>query len=226
MLSYHEHNEAKQTERLIERLKLGQTIALISDAGTPLISDPGFYLVRRAVEEQIKVVPIPGASALLTALSASGLPSDRFYFVGFLPANKTARKNRLAALQQISCTLIFYVAPHRLMEVLDNMINVFGEQRAATIARELTKKFETFYYGSLATVKRELQQQPMQQKGEFVVLLQGVNKHLAPSLPYKLESVLSVLLAELPLKQAVAMTAKISGENKNRVYDLALSLKK
>ena len=225
LLAYHEHNEVQQTERLIEKLKQGQAIALVSDAGTPLISDPGFYLIRRAIKEQIKIVPIPGASASLTALSASGLPSDRFYFVGFLPINKVAQKNSLVALQRMSCTLIFYAAPHRIMEVLDNMIVAFGEQRVATIARELTKKFETFYYGTLATVKSQLHQQPMQQKGEFVILVQGMDKQLASS-SYELESMVRVLLSELPLKQAVSLAAKITSENKNKVYDLALSLKK
>ncbi len=225
LIAYQQHNEEQQTKHLIEKLKQGQMIALISDAGTPLVSDPGFYLVRRAVEEKIKIVPVPGASALLTALSASGLPSDRFYFIGFLPAKKMAREKSLAELQAISCTLIFYAAPHRIMAVLDSMIMVFGGQRVATIARELTKKFETFYYGSLATVKQQLQQQPRQQKGEFVILVQGIDKHRTASRPDELISMLRVLLAELPLKQAVVLAAKISDESKSKVYNLALTLK-
>ena len=225
LLAYHEYNEEQQTKRLLEKLHCGENIALISDAGTPLVSDPGFSLVECVTQIGIRVVPIPGASALITALSASGLPSDCFYFAGFLPAKATAREKQLTALQTLTCTLIFYAAPHRIMMVLDSMIAVLGGQRQAAIGRELTKKFETFYYGDLEAIKQQLMQHSEQQKGEFVILVHGAEqREIEPSID-QLEQVLTVLLSELSLKQAVKLAAKLTGMSKNSVYGQALLMK-
>ena len=225
LLTYHEHNEEQQTERLLEKLRRGENVALISDAGTPLVSDPGFSLVQCATQTGIRVVPIPGASALITALSASGLPSDRFYFAGFLSAKPIAREKQLTALQTLTCTLIFYAAPHRIMMVLDSMIAIWGGQRQAAIGRELTKKFETFYYGDLEVIKQQLVDHNEQQKGEFVILVHGAEQQeIEPSME-QLEQVLTALLSELPLKQAVKLAVKLTGINKNSVYEQALLMK-
>ena len=225
MYAYHQHNERQQAEQLLHKLESGQKIALISDAGTPLISDPGFFLVKLVSEAGIKVVPIPGPSAVLTALCASGLPCDRFYFAGFLPAKAAAREKQLATLQTMTCTLIFYAAPHRIIAVLSSMMTIFGEQRPAVVARELTKKFETFYYGTLESIKQQLEQQAEQQKGEFVILLQGAEPLENQANDVQLEHTLKTLLAELPLKQAVKLAANLTGLSKNKVYKTALIIK-
>ncbi len=223
--AYHEHNEMQQAEQLLHKLRNGQKIALISDAGTPLISDPGFSLVKLACQAGISVVPIPGPSALLAALCASGLPSDRFYFAGFLPAKAAAREGQLATLKMMTCTLIFYAAPHRILAVLDSMITVFGTQRNAVIARELTKKFETFYYGDLENIKQQLEQKPEQRRGEFVILVQGSEQLKNQTNQTQVEHLLKTLLTELPLKQAVKLAVNITGLSKNKVYEMALLLK-
>ena len=225
MCAYHEHNERQQAEQLLQKLENGQKIALISDAGTPLISDPGFSLVKLASEAGIKVVPIPGPSAVLTALCASGLPSDRFYFAGFLPAKAAAREKQLLALQNMTCTLIFYAAPHRILAVLESMTTVFGAQRRTVVARELTKKFETFYYGTLETIQQQLAEQPEQQKGEFVILLKGAEPLETKVNDVQLEHILQTLLTELPLKQAVKLAVSLTGLSKNKVYEAALLIK-
>ena len=225
MYAYHQHNERQQAEQLLHKLESGQKIALISDAGTPLISDPGFFLVKLVSEAGIKVVPIPGPSAVLTALCASGLPCDRFYFAGFLPAKAAAREKQLATLQTMTCTLIFYAAPHRIIAVLSSMMTIFGEQRPAVVARELTQKFETFYYGTLESIKQQLEQQAEQQKGEFVILLQGAEPLENQANDVQLEHTLKTLLAELPLKQAVKLAANLTGLSKNKVYKTALIIK-
>jgi len=225
MWSYHAHNETQQAMRLIAKLEGGQNIALISDAGTPLISDPGFTLIQSALQAGINVVPIPGATALIAALSAAGLPSDRFYFAGFLPAKAAARERQLSKLQGLTCTLIFYAAPHRIIDVLDSMIGVFGATRQAVIARELTKKFESFYHGELTMLKQQLLEHPQQQKGEFVILVQGENADEQPQQDAQIKALLDILLAEVPLKLAVKLATKITGVNKNKVYELALSIK-
>lgn len=219
----HEHNEREQGGRFIERLLAGENLALISDAGTPLISDPGFHLVRSARAAGIKVAPVPGACALIAALSAAGLASDRFIFEGFLPAKGAARKARLQALAEESRTLIFYEAPHRLLECLADLREVFGAQRQAVLGRELTKTFETLKGAPLAELHEFVAQDSNQQRGECVLLVAGWQ---APegeeALSAPVLRVLDLLLDELPVKRAAALAAEITGVRKNLLYQKAL----
>ncbi|MDO9371053.1 MAG: 16S rRNA (cytidine(1402)-2'-O)-methyltransferase [Gammaproteobacteria bacterium] len=227
LIALHEHNERERSAELIARLKAGDALALISDAGTPLISDPGYTLVRAAHAERLRVCPIPGPCALIAALSASGLPSDRFAFEGFLPARATARRAHLTTLQHETRTLIFYEAPHRLQDSLSDMCAVFGAERQAVLARELTKIFETVRNDSLQGLCDFVHADPQQQKGECVILVQGAPAPLAleHTIALDSETLLRALLTELPVKQAVRLAAAISGVKKNDLYDLALRLK-
>jgi 16S rRNA (cytidine1402-2'-O)-methyltransferase len=223
-IAYHEHNESQLTPKLVQRLQQGEKIALISDAGTPLVSDPGFHLVRAARAAGVRVVPVVGASAMVAALSVSGLPSDRFCFEGFLPAKAGPRRTRLEALAAETRTLIFYESTHRIRESLAAMAEVFGAERRAVITRELTKTFETVLDGTLAQVAERLEQEPEQRKGEFVVLLHGAEAPVDGGIDAETQKVLTVLMEELPLKQAAALAARISGARKNDLYRLALRL--
>lgn len=224
LIALHEHNEREQSAELITRLKAGDALALISDAGTPLISDPGYTLVRTAHAEHLRVCPIPGPCALIAALSASGLPADRFVFEGFLPARATARRAHLATLQHETRTLIFYEAPHRLQDCLDDLCAVFGAERRAVLARELTKVFETIRNDNLQGLRDFVRADPAQQQGECVILAHGAPAPLTAE--HDSETLLRALLTELPLKQAVRLAAAISGVKKNALYDLALRLLK
>jgi len=225
LLAVHDHNERTVTGQLLDRLAGGERLALVSDAGTPLISDPGFVLVRAARQAGIRVVPVPGPSALVTALSCSGLPTDRFLFEGFLPPRQAARRQRLQALGGQGVTLVFYEASHRIVDSLADMTDVLGAARSAVIARELTKTYETIRAGTLAELLSWLRSDTNQQKGEFVVLVQG-----AAADPGQIDAAarhaLEVLLGELPLRQAAALAARITGVSKNRLYDYGLGLKK
>lgn len=221
--SLHAHNEHQLSEQIIKQLRTGLSIALISDAGTPLISDPGYPLVKLARQSQIPVVPIPGASALITALSAAGIPCDSFLFVGFLPAKQQARKNKLALLKNNENTIVFYESTHRILECLEDFIDVFGPEQILVLAKELTKSHERIIEGTAFEIKEWLLEDPGHIKGEFVLLVPpSTNKINTQSI----EELLSILLKELPLKQAVSIASQISKVNKNEVYDLALSLKK
>lgn len=221
----HDHNERENSTHLIEKLQQGVDVALISDAGTPLISDPGYWLIQRAIENSIKVVPVPGPSAAITALSVSGLPSDRFSFEGFLPAKTGARQKTLQALTGETRTQIFYEAPHRIVDSLQDMVTVFGPARPAVIARELTKTFETVLRGSLESLLAQVQADANQQKGEFVVLVQGVDPSQQVSQTEQ-DHLLAVLLEAVPVKTAASLASKISGVKKNALYERALQLKK
>ncbi len=223
-LAYHEHNERQLCHKLVERILLGDSVALISDAGTPLVSDPGYHLVRAAREAGVQVVPLPGASAMITALSASGLASDRFVFEGFLPAKSAARRQRLQALADDSRTSIFYESTHRIQASLADMAAVFGEDRQAVIARELSKRFETIHGDSLSALQVWLEADANQCRGEFVVLVQGATEVEDEAVDAEAKKVLTILMQELPLKQAAALAAKISGLKKNDLYRLGLSL--
>jgi 16S rRNA (cytidine1402-2'-O)-methyltransferase len=223
MVAYHEHNERQMAPRLLAMLRSAESIALISDAGTPLVSDPGYHLVRQAREEGVRVIPVPGPSAMVTALSASGLPTGRFVFEGFLPAKSAARRGCLEALKGQARTLVFFESSHRIVECLRDMAAVFGSDRQAVLARELTKTFETIHSGSLGTLADWVVGDPNQQKGEFVVLVQGAREAPGNS-EAEVDRVLGVLLEDLPVKQAVALAAKITGAKKNRVYERALAL--
>jgi len=225
MLSYHDHNEGQQTQNLLEKLKSGQVVALISDAGTPLISDPGYQLVRQAHENNITVIPVPGPCALITALSASGLPSDRFTFEGFLPSKQRARLACLEQLKNESRTVIFYESTHRIAASLEDMASVFGKDRRAVIARELTKTFETLRGDKLGLLCEWVNGDANQQKGEVVVLVRGADALPKDEARVEVEKVLSVLLEELPVKQAAQLAAKITGGKKNALYQLALEMK-
>lgn len=224
-VALHEHNEREQSSRLLQRLANGQSVALISDAGTPLLSDPGFHLVQQARRQGIPVIPIPGPSAMVAALSVSGLPTDCFKFVGFLPAKSAARSQRLSELVAEPCTLAFYESPHRILECLADMAAVLGESRSAVLARELTKTFETVQDGSLAELYEFVAADSKQQKGEIVVLVAGAPAK-ETAIDAEAERVLSVLLEDLPVKQAAALAARITGVKKNRLYQQALTMKK
>lgn len=219
----HEHNERDQGGRFLARLQAGDDVALISDAGTPLISDPGFHLVRQARAAGVSVVPVPGACALVAALSAAGLPSDRFIFEGFLPAKASGRRGRLEQIKEEPRTLIFYEAPHRLLESLEDMREVFGGDRPAVLARELTKTFETLKGAPLGELCGWVAADSNQQRGECVVLVGGWQ---APegegALSAEALRVLDLLLGELPLKRAAALAAEITGVRKNLLYQAAL----
>ncbi len=219
----HEHNERDQGGRFIGRLLAGEDVALISDAGTPLISDPGFHLVRSARAAGIAVVPVPGACALIAALSAAGLPSDRFIFEGFLPAKAVGRRQRLEALREEPRTLLFYEAPHRLLESVGDMLAVFGPERPALLARELTKTFETLKGLPLAELREFIAADSNQQRGECVLLVGGWQ---APEGEEAISAeslrVLDLLLAEMPVKRAAALAAEITGVRKNLLYQAAL----
>ncbi len=225
MTALHEHNERELAPQLVEQLVAGCSLAMISDAGTPLISDPGFNLVRLAREAGVPVVPVPGPSALICALQASGLPTDRFVFEGFLPARCTARKKRLEQLCQESRTLIFYESSHRILESLQDMQAVFGDRRQAVVARELTKQFETIQGDTLAALVQWMTADSNQQKGEFVVLVQGLEHVDSDAVTSEAEQLLLVLLEELSIKKAAKLAARITGLNKRALYDRALQLK-
>lgn len=224
-LSMHEFNEQRRLGVLLDYLYEGESIALISDAGTPLISDPGYRLVSAARAEGIKVVPVPGPCAAIAALCAAGLPTDRFTFEGFLPAKDEARSNKLKELLHETRTMVFYEAPHRLLSSLQSMANVFGDTRQAVVARELTKIYESIISDDLSAIAKHYEDNALEQRGEIVILVAGADKKQAESREVIPEQVLTVLLEELPLKQAVALASKITAERKNILYDLALAKK-
>lgn len=224
-ISMHEFNERERLKMIVEHLQNGESIALISDAGTPLISDPGFHLVREAKACGINVVPIPGPCAAIAALSVAGLPTDKFTFEGFLPAKQEARCNRLKLLLHESRTMIFYEAPHRLLSVLKDMAQVFGHARKAVVARELTKIYESVMASDLAQLVSQYAAHPDEQRGEIVILLEGIDEEASVSKEVIPENVLTILLEELPLKQATSLASKITGERKNVLYEMALKKK-
>ncbi|TCL33859.1 16S rRNA (cytidine1402-2'-O)-methyltransferase [Azotobacter chroococcum] len=222
LVACHEHNERDQGGRFLARLQGGEDVALISDAGTPLISDPGFHLVRQARAAGIRVVPVPGPCALIAALSAAGLPSDRFVFEGFLPAKTAGRLARLEQLKEEPRTLIFYEAPHRLLDCLADLERILGADRLAVMARELTKAFETFQGLPLGKLRAWVAADGNQQRGECVLLVAGWQAPAENSVPAAALRVLELLLKEMPLKRAAALAAEITGVRKNLLYQAAL----
>lgn len=222
-ISLHDHNEQQRSETLLEKLQQGESIALISDAGTPLISDPGYKLVSLVRQHNIPVVPVPGSCAVIAALSASGLASDRFSFEGFLPSKQGARQQSLQFLVDESRTMIFYDAPRRLEGSLADMVAVFGEQRPACIARELTKIHETIVTKPLGELLAWVSADANQLKGECVLLVEGAKQQVDAS-EAEINRVLSLLLKELPVKKAAAITASLLEVSKNTAYDMALKL--
>ncbi len=227
LISLHEHNENTLTAELIQRVCNGDSVAVVSDAGTPLINDPGFVLVREARKSGLSVVPVPGPCAIIAALSVASLPTDRFRFEGFPPRNSSARKTFFKALVEAEGTLVFYESCHRIATCLSDLAEIFPPERELVIARELTKIHETIVKTTVVDARRIVDDVPYMQKGEFVVLLQGAqpNKMIRVLEPEQ-ERMLEVILGECPLKTAVALVVKITGLNKKAVYDAALRLAK
>jgi 16S rRNA (cytidine1402-2'-O)-methyltransferase len=223
LVSVHEHNERQRIETIVHQLQSGASVALISDAGTPLISDPGYVVVKGVREAGFRVVPVPGCVAFITALSAAGLPTDRFVFEGFLPHKSSGRKQQLKGLIGESRTLIFYESPHRILASLKDMRDVFGGERVVAVARELTKTYETIHVDQLTPLIEWMEADSNQQRGEFVVLVHGVETKGEVLLDAKALEVLDVLLAELPASQAASLAAKITGLKKKVLYQAALS---
>ncbi|MBB5322652.1 16S rRNA (cytidine(1402)-2'-O)-methyltransferase [Marinobacter oulmenensis] len=226
MIALHDHNERDRFVRVIDALLAGEDVALVSDAGTPLISDPGYVLVREARAAGLRVCPVPGACALVAGLSAAGLPTDRFLFAGFLPAKRSGRKAALEEFRDLTATLVLYESPHRILDLLADLVDVFGRERECVLGRELTKTFETFYSGSVASVLEDLKADPNGARGEFVVMVHGadpVDREGAATLDS--DRLLSLLIRELPVKKAARIVAEVSGLGKNELYQRALAIK-
>jgi 16S rRNA (cytidine1402-2'-O)-methyltransferase len=224
LTSLHEHNEGPKSAELVARLAQGDSIALVSDAGTPLVSDPGFDLVAAARQQGIAVVAIPGACAAIAALSVAGLPTHRFVFEGFLPAKAAARSERLRQLAREERTLIFYEAPHRLVEVLRDMTAILGAQRRASISRELTKRFETTYGGTLAELSAAAESDGDMARGELVIVVSGASASNAMALELDADSLLRALLQELPPSQAAKIVARLTGAKRSDLYEAAIRI--
>lgn len=224
LISCHEHNEDNSARGILKILESGRDLALISDAGTPLISDPGFVLVRAARERGLRVVPIPGANAAICALSAAGLPSDRFLFLGFPPRTSAKCRDWLGEVATEPGTLLFYESGKRARRTLEDLAAVFGGDRQAVVARELTKRFETFLSGTLDQLAERLTTDQEQCLGELVLLVAGADQGVGVAQAREEERVLGILAADLPLKQAAALAARITGGSKNRLYQVGLTL--
>lgn len=222
--AFHDHNERDQVSKVIEKLEAGKNIALVSDAGTPLISDPGYGLVNAAQKANVQVSPIPGACAVIAALSASGMPTDQFLFAGFIPAKTQQRLNFLKSFTEQTSTLVFYESSHRILDSLRDCVEVFGD-RKATMARELTKKFETIRSTTFDELRQWVSEDENQRKGEFVLIVEGVDKNQDKD-DQNMDQMLCVLLEELSVSQAVDLTVKLLGAKKNKVYKRALELGK
>ncbi|EGQ8076262.1 16S rRNA (cytidine(1402)-2'-O)-methyltransferase [Vibrio vulnificus] len=218
----HDHNEQQKAQVLVDKLLSGQNIALVSDAGTPLISDPGYHLVTQCRQAGVKVVPLPGACAVITALSASGLPSDRFSFEGFLPPKSKGRKDKFLEIAKVERTCIFYESPHRIVDSLHDMLEILGPDREVVLARELTKTFETIQGMRLSALVEWVQSDDNQQKGEMVLLIHGYRDSAEESLPEDALRSLAILTKELPLKKAAALAAEIYNLKKNALYKWGL----
>ena len=220
MVALHEHNEREQSAALVARMQAGEEVALISDAGTPLVSDPGFRLVRAAREAGLQVSPVPGACAAIAALSVAGLASDRFVFEGFLPAKSAARREHLMALVAETRTLIFYESSHRITASLADMVSVFGGARSVVLARELTKLYETILSGTLSEVEARVNADPNQQRGEFVLLLAGAADEAADAVLAEGRRVFALLREELSPARAARMAAAITGAPRKALYSV------
>lgn len=225
LIAVHEHNEQKSAQILLDRLRAGESIALVTDAGTPGISDPGAIVVDVLREAGVRVVPVPGASAVIAALSASGITTNGFVFHGFLPASGSQRRKTLEVLKAYPSTLVFYEAPHRIIECVEDLATVLGGERRITIAREITKTFETFHRCALQDAKIWLESDSNQQRGEFVLLVEAAALVEQADISEDAERILKLLLADLPLKQAVKLATDITGVKKNILYEFALKLK-
>ena len=224
LMAAHQHNERGAAEKIIALLRAGQSVAFVSDAGTPAVSDPGALLVQAVLAAGLRVIPIPGANAAVTALSAAGLPGPHFLFYGFLPNKSAARRTVLQELRGHPCTLVFYEAPHRIVECVADLCAMLGEDRQIVLAREITKLFETIHSCPLREAEAWLLADSNQQRGEFVVLVSGAPPQAGLSV--ETLNTLALLLEELPLKQAVQIAARITGANRSDLYQQALQMKK
>ena len=222
-LSLHDHNEKQRAASLVEKIKAGENVALISDAGTPLISDPGYSLVRLCREAGVRVVPIPGPCALIAALCCAGLPTDKFHFIGFLPAKSGQRQQVLKDIPSGVGTVICYEAARRVIDTLQDVIAVYGPDRELVLAKELTKTFEHFEHGTAASIIAWLEEDPQRCQGEMVLMIAPPAEKAADDINPVAQQTLRLLMAELPLKKAAALTAEIHGEKKNALYKLGLS---
>ena len=225
LMALHEHNERGAAEKVIALLEQGGSVALVSDAGTPAVSDPGALLVESVRAAGYRVIPIPGANAALAALSAAGLPAPHFLFYGFLPNKSAARCRELQELAALPYTLVFYEAPHRILECVSDLQNVFGDDRQIVVAREITKLFENIHRCKLGEAMEWLNADVNNQRGEFVLLVSGASEK-QEGLDSEAERILQLLLKDLPLKQAVQLAAQISGVGRNELYQRALEIKK
>jgi len=223
LIALHDHNEEQAVATILQRLEAGQNVALVSDAGTPLVSDPGYRLVQAAHRNGITVSPVPGASAVTAALSVAGLPTDRFCFEGFLPAKAAARKKMLAELAGEERTMVFYESVHRIADALADLCEAFGDDRAAFVGRELTKVYEQCLYGSLGSLRRMVGDGTIATKGEFVIVIAGVVA--ANDATYDVDRLLLILAGELPGKDAARIAAELTGQKKNALYQRILELK-
>ena len=224
LVSLHDYNEVKSSRFICKQLQQGKDVALISDAGTPLVSDPGYHLVKMVIASNFQIVPVPGACAAIAALSVAGLPTNKFVFEGFLPAKSNQQLQYLRELTAETRTLIFYESPHRLLQTISNMLAVFGPNRHVVIAKELTKVFEVVYGNTLVEVQNWLLFDLQRQKGEFVILIKGAEKDEKTAvINSEALRILKLLAAELPSKQATSLTAQITGVNKNWLYKFLIS---
>lgn len=226
LISLHEHNEAEKSKEIIDFVKADSSIALISDAGTPLVSDPGYRLVAKAKEDGVKVIPVPGACALIAALSASGIATDTFKFIGFLPTKLKAKEEYLSSHIGDSSTVIFYESPHRIdstLEVIKNLL--LNSNRKVTLAKELTKKFETIITSDITTILDMVKKDSELKRGEFVFIIEGIKSSNSSTLDYETKKIIDILAEELPTKQASSIASKITGINKNTIYEYVLDNK-
>jgi 16S rRNA (cytidine1402-2'-O)-methyltransferase len=224
LIAAHQHNEREAAETLVARLQAGERIALVSDAGTPAVTDPGARIVDAVRAAGLRVVPLPGASAAVTAISASGLLNDQFHFIGFLPSKAKQRETTLQQLRNVTATMVFYEAPHRIVECAAALAAAFEPTRQVVFARELTKLFEEIHRCPLSEAVAWLNADAHREKGEYVVLVEGVAE-AEDAQDAEAERILALLVAELPLKQAAALTAQITGRKKNALYERALQMK-
>ena len=224
LVSFHEHNENEKVDYILAQIGSGKSLALVSDAGTPLISDPGYNLVLEAKKNGISVVPIPGPSALIAALSSSGIECNNFTFFGFLPSKQSARLRLLKTKKSLNETIVFYESPKRILAALMDMLEVFGEKRQVCLAKEITKSFETILNDNLVNLIEYLTSDSSHQKGEFVIIISPVNKVDLDEAQVQLEKILPILCAEMGASQAAKLAAKITGIDKKHCYKRAINL--
>ncbi len=224
LVAFHEHNENEKVDYILAQIGSGKSLALVSDAGTPLISDPGYNLVLEAKKNGISVVPIPGPSALIAALSSSGIECNNFAFFGFLPSKQTARLRLLKTKKSLNETIVFYESPKRILAALMDMLEVFGEKRQVCLAKEITKSFETILNDNLVNLIEYLTSDSSHQKGEFVIIISPVNKVDLDEAQVQLEKILPILCAEMGASQAAKLAAKITGIDKKHCYKRAINL--